>query len=104
MFSLPETRSAQTAAGAGFFADLKALMGSTAFLGYVLAGAFGTASHYSFLGGAPHVVVNIMGRTSADYGLWFVMAALGYMAGNFTVSRLTTRHGIDFMILCGLLC
>lgn len=100
--ALPETRGAQTAAGPGFFTDLKALIRSGPFIGYVLAGGFGTAGHYSFLGGAPHVVVNIMGGTSADYGLWFVMAALGYMAGNFTVSRLTTRYGINTMILCGI--
>jgi DHA1 family bicyclomycin/chloramphenicol resistance-like MFS transporter len=100
--ALPETRGTQTAHGAGFFADFKALIGNAPFLGYVLAGGFGTAGHYSFLGGAPHVVVNIMGRTSAEYGLWFVMAAFGYMAGNFTVSRLTARYGINTMILCGI--
>lgn len=102
-FALPETRPAKTAKGAGFFTDFRALIGSTPFLGYILAGGFGTAGHYSFLGGAPHVVVNVMGRTSADYGLWFVIAAIGYMAGNFTVSRLTMRYGINRMILAGLL-
>lgn len=100
--ALPETRSAQTAAGPGFFTNLKGLMKSGTFIGYVLTGAFGTAGHYTFLGGGPHAVVTIMGHTSAEYGLWFILAAIGYMAGNFTVSRYTTRLGIHKMMLYGI--
>lgn len=100
--ALPETRPVQTAAGPGFFANLKSLGRSATFFGYVLTGAFGTAGHYTFLGGGPHAVVTIMGRTSAEYGLWFILAAVGYMAGNFTVSRLTTRYGIHKMMAAGI--
>ena len=42
----------------------------------------------------PHVVVTMLGRTSAEYGLWFFIPSFGFMAGNFAVSRLTMafRH------------
>lgn len=101
--ALPETRGIHHAGEAGFATDVRALLGSAPFYGYVLAGGFGSASYFAFLGGGPHVTVTVMGRSSAEYGLWFALAAIGYMAGNFTVARLTTRYGIHAMILWGLI-
>ena len=43
-----------------------------------------------------------MGRTSAEYGIWFAVTSLGYMSGNFTASRLSQRFGIDAMIMLGI--
>ena len=68
----------------------------------VLIGAFGSAPFFVFLGGAPHVVITLMGRSSAEYGLWFAVMSFGYMSGNFTVSRLSQRFGIDALIVAGL--
>jgi DHA1 family bicyclomycin/chloramphenicol resistance-like MFS transporter len=68
----------------------------------VLAGALGSAPFFTFLGGGPHVVVNLMGRTSAEYGFWFAVTSLGYMSGNFTASRLSQRFGVDAMIIAGI--
>lgn len=99
--ALPETAGIHGTARAGLLSDLRALSSSRAFFGYGLAGAFGSASYYSFLGGSPHVTVSIMGHSSAEYGIWFVVAAVGYMAGNFTVSRLSERFGIQLMIFWG---
>ena len=55
-----------------------------------------------FLGGGPHVVVTLMERSSAEYGVWFAASSIGYMAGNFGASRLSTRHGIDRLIWWGI--
>jgi DHA1 family bicyclomycin/chloramphenicol resistance-like MFS transporter len=60
------------------------------------------AAGFSFLGGAPHVVVTMLEHTSAEYGLWFFIPAIGFMAGNFAVSRLTTRLGVDALIWWGI--
>jgi DHA1 family bicyclomycin/chloramphenicol resistance-like MFS transporter len=49
------------------------------------------------------VVVTIMGRTSAEYGLWFAINALGYLAGNFGAWRYSAGYGIDRMIWWGFL-
>jgi DHA1 family bicyclomycin/chloramphenicol resistance-like MFS transporter len=57
---------------------------------------------FVFIGGAPHMVVTQMGRTSAEYGLWFLTNAVGYMAGNFAASRLSLRYGVDALIKWGL--
>jgi DHA1 family bicyclomycin/chloramphenicol resistance-like MFS transporter len=82
--------------------DWAALLASTKFHGYVLAGALGSAPFFTFLGGGPHVVVTLMGRTSAEYGVWFAITSLGYMSGNFTASRLSQRFGVDTMIIAGI--
>ena len=100
---LPETRpqgAAQTLGKMG--EDARALLGNAKFHGYVLCGALGSAPFFTFLGGGPHVVVTLMGRTSAEYGLWFAVTSLGYMSGNFTASRLSQRFGIDIMIAGGI--
>jgi DHA1 family bicyclomycin/chloramphenicol resistance-like MFS transporter len=103
-FTLPETRglNAPAGAGAGFFRDLAGLATSAKFLGYVLAGAFGSSTFFAFLGGGPHVVVTLMGRSPAEYGVWFAISSVGYMAGNFGASRLSMRLGVDVLIWWGI--
>lgn len=101
--ALPETRPASVAEAPGrLWAEWRALISSRKFHGYVLCGALGSAPFFTFLGGGPHVVVTLMGRSSAEYGLWFAVMSLGYMSGNFTVSRLSQRFGTDTVILAGI--
>ena len=99
---LPETRTVDVAvAPTKLWQEWRALLTSSKFHGYVLAGALGSMPFFTFLGGGPHAVVTIMGRTSAEYGLWFALTSLGYMGGNFTASRLSQRWGVDAMIMAG---
>jgi DHA1 family bicyclomycin/chloramphenicol resistance-like MFS transporter len=102
--ALPETRGLAGAPGERnrWRADLSALVASPKFFGYALCAGLGSAPFFSFLGGAPHVVVTMLGRTSAEYGLWFFLPAFGFMIGNFAVSRLTARFAIDALIWWGI--
>jgi DHA1 family bicyclomycin/chloramphenicol resistance-like MFS transporter len=102
--TLPETRSLNAPEGAreGFLRDLARLSSSAKFAGYVLAGSFGSSTFFAFLGGGPYVIITLMGHTSAEYGVWFAISSLGYMAGNFVASRLSTRFGIDALIWWGI--
>jgi DHA1 family bicyclomycin/chloramphenicol resistance-like MFS transporter len=103
IIALPEThRSTTTSEPAHFRTDLAALTASPRFFAYALCAGLGSAPFFSFLGGAPHVVVSMLGRTSAEYGIWFFAPSIGFMAGNFAVSRLTTRFGIDRLIWWGI--
>ena len=104
VLALPETRTLSAVPGqqSHFRADLGALAASRRFFGYALCAGLGSAPFFSFLGGAPHVVVTMLGRTSAEYGLWFFVPSIGFMAGNFAVSRLTARFGIDALIWWGI--
>ena len=104
VLDLPETRNASfgSASPRHFRADLAALASSPRFFGYALCAGLGSAPFFSFLGGAPHVVVTMLERTSAEYGLWFFIPSIGFMSGNFAVSRLTARFGVDALIWWGI--
>jgi DHA1 family bicyclomycin/chloramphenicol resistance-like MFS transporter len=102
--TLPETHELNVHAGeeTGFLIDLKGLSGSASFWGYVLAAALGSGTFFAFLGGGPHVVVTLMGHSSAEYGVWFALSSIGYIAGNFTASRLALRFATDALIWGGI--
>lgn len=101
---LPETRARHAEFGSprGFVIDVGALARNPRFHGYVLCAAFGSGTFFAFLGAGPHAVVTLMGRSSAEFGMWFAASSLGYMAGNFLTSRLSERYGVDTMIWWGL--
>jgi DHA1 family bicyclomycin/chloramphenicol resistance-like MFS transporter len=69
----------------------------------VLCAALGSSQFFIVLGGGPHAVVSIMGRTPTEYGVWFAVASFGYMSGNFTASRLAVSRGVDKLIWWGIL-
>lgn len=101
---LQETRPDHiTGGGLRFIARESAeLFSDRRFVGYVAVCSLGTATFFAFLGGGPHVVVGIMERSSAEYGLWFIFTSGGFMLGNFLASRLSYRLGIDAMVRMGL--
>lgn len=103
--TLPETRphTAGEVTAGRFWNDLRNLAVNANFNAYMLVGSLASGSFFSFLGGAPHVVVTLMGRSSAEYGFWFIINSIGYMSGTYTASRLSMRYGIDSMIRWGLL-
>jgi DHA1 family bicyclomycin/chloramphenicol resistance-like MFS transporter len=102
--TLPETRGLNAPPGIqqGFFRDLASLAVDRSFIGYVLAAGLGSATFFVFLGGSPYVIVTLMDRTSAEYGVWFAVSSIGYMAGNYLASRLSTEIGIDRLIWWGI--
>jgi DHA1 family bicyclomycin/chloramphenicol resistance-like MFS transporter len=102
--ALPETRP-PPAPGATATQQQKewlTLLRSRPFHAYVLVTAFGAAPFFIFIGGAPYVVIDLMGSTSAVYGFWFTITSFGYMSGNFLVSRFSGRYGVRAMTGWGL--
>ena len=100
--ALPETRAVSTSEGVRqFLRSTASLLSSPAFLGYALVATFNSAMFFTFIGGAPHVVVTIMQRSSAEYGVWFVVLSAVYMVGNFAAGRWSVRYGVDVMIRAG---
>ncbi len=104
-FALPETRPDHITGGGLRFilGESRELLSDRRFIGYVLVCAIGTATFFAFLGGGPHVVIGIMARSSAEYGLWFILTSGGFMVGNFMTARFSQRYGIDAMVQLGLL-
>ena len=77
------------------------LLRDPAFNGYAVNIAFTSVVFFSFLAGAPYIMVEILERPSSEYGLYFLPMASCYMAGNFLSGRLATRVGPERMILTG---
>ena len=102
--TLPETRPDHiTGGGVRFMVrETRELIRDRNFAGYVLSSAIATATFFSFLGGGPHLVIGIMGRSSAEYGAWFALTAFGYMVGNLIAARVSPRFGVDNMIRAGI--
>lgn len=77
------------------------LLGMPAFRGYALQVTFSTSVFFAFIAGAPYIMIELLGRTPAEYGVYFVLVSLMFMLGNFTAAKLSTRAGMDRMILLG---
>jgi DHA1 family bicyclomycin/chloramphenicol resistance-like MFS transporter len=71
------------------------------FRGYAATLALSSSVFFAFLGGAPHVMMDVLQRTPLEYGLWFIIISLGYMCGNFLSGRYAERFGIDWLMLAG---
>lgn len=80
------------------------LLSSPKFLIYTFFNVFMVGSFFTFVGGTPYIVINIMGGTPADYGFWFVLISVGFMCGSFCAGRFSTRLGTNRMMLLGSLC
>jgi MFS transporter, DHA1 family, multidrug resistance protein len=95
--TLPETRSRESEAVAhdSFFPAVRALLKNPRFIGYIFSAALGSGAFFVYVGAGPHVIITMMGRSSAEYGLWFIPTAGGYIVGNLMTSRLSTRYGIE---------
>jgi len=85
----------------GMLADYATLMRSPCFVGYALNATFSTGVFFSFLAGAPYIMVELLGRSPSEYGLYFMLVSGGYMLGNFTAARLSMRVGTDRMVIYG---
>ncbi|MBT3558204.1 MAG: multidrug effflux MFS transporter [Rhodospirillales bacterium] len=93
----PERRKAVAEAHISILGLLKI----PAFYGYTLQLSFSSATFFAFLGGAPFVVVQLMGYPPSTFGYYFLFVSACYMIGNFTAARLSTRMGTDRMVLLG---
>ncbi len=100
-FLLPETRRVR-AAGNGFRGDVGTLFRDRAFLGYLLCQVLASQIIFAFAGGGPYIVVNQMGRNSAEYGAWFATTGFAYLIGNVFCVRYAPRHSLERLIWFGL--
>ena len=99
--TLPETHHARGTDPQNFFRNARALFALPKFRAYTFTLAFTSCVFFAFLGGAPHIMMDVLKRTPVEYGLWFFVISAGYMAGNFLSGQYTQKVGIDRMIMAG---
>lgn len=85
------------------FREYPELLRSPRFWGYCLAGAFAGGAFFSYLGGAPFVGSEIYGLSPARLGVYFGAPAVGYLLGNWLSGLLSTRVGINPLVLTGVI-
>jgi len=101
--SLAETNRNRSTAGSPrqLWPSYAVLFRSRLFWGYTLAAGFISAVFFAFLAGAPYVMIELMGRSPAEYGFYFAIVPSGYILGNFATGRFASRVGPNRMILIG---
>ncbi len=60
--------------------------------------SFSTAAYFAFLGGTPFVMINLMGGSPIELGLYYVVISIFYISGNFGTARLARRFGVHRMV------
>lgn len=85
----------------GLVGSYRLLLSRPRFVAYALTLGFSSGVFFSFLAGAPYVMVVQLGLTPLDYGLWFMLVSIGYMTGNGLSGRFSERLGADRMLDIG---
>jgi len=85
----------------GMLSGFAVLLRVPAFLGYAGQVGFGMGMFMAFLGAAPFVVINVLGRPPTEFGVFFVLISAGFMAGTFLTGRYGARIGLDRMMRLG---
>jgi len=77
------------------------LLQSRAFSGYAFCVTFVSVVFFSFISAAPEIMVSVLNRPPTEYGYYFIMIPLGFMAGNYVARHFGRRKSNDFMIYIG---
>jgi DHA1 family bicyclomycin/chloramphenicol resistance-like MFS transporter len=83
------------------FRDFGTLMRQGDFRLFTASSSLSTGVFFAFLGGAPYISERMLHMSPGVYGLWFGVAPVGYVIGNFISGRFTERFGVARMILAG---
>ena len=85
----------------GITAGMGGLLRSARFNAYAFQGAFALSVFFCFASAAPYVMVDVLDRPAVEYGLYFILVAAGFMAGNFIAGRISPHYGVDRMVIAG---
>jgi DHA1 family bicyclomycin/chloramphenicol resistance-like MFS transporter len=99
--TLAETRPPAARGTGRSFAGAGILLRSGPFWSYVLQSTFGICVFFAFIAGAPYFMMNVLGRSATEYGLWFILVSAAFMAGNLVAGRFSADIGLDRMVLAG---
>ncbi len=106
LFSVGETNLTPTASIAplAILSTYASLCRNRRFVGYTFVVTFTSGAFFAFVGGVPHLMVTVLGRSPAEYGVWFGAMTIAFLTGTLLTGRLSQRVGLDRMIRLGILC
>ena len=86
---------------AGMAGSYATLLRSRQFLGFALCSAFTSASWFTFIASAPHILSEAMGEPPSTYGLMILLPMATYMLGNAAAARFAPRLGSLRLLIIG---
>ncbi len=81
--------------------NYRKVLGNRTFLGHSLALSFMTGGFYSFMSGAPFVLIELRGIPAAQFGGYYLLTILGFIAGSFVTARLSMHLASQRMVMLG---
>ena len=85
------------------FATARMLLRKPLFIHCIVQSTVVYATFFVFISLVPHVMVQALGRGGTEFGLYYLLIALGYFLGNWSVGRLASARGQHWMVAIGLL-
>lgn len=86
---------------AGMAAAYALLLRSPGFVPFALCSACTSASWFTFIASAPHLLADILGEPPSTYGLMILFPMATYMLGNAAAARFALRFGSLNLLLWG---
>jgi DHA1 family bicyclomycin/chloramphenicol resistance-like MFS transporter len=103
LLRLPETRppAAIPSGWLDTFRAFPALARERAFVAHTLGLSMTSAVFFTFIAGAPYLVIEHMKTDPQTYGLWFMTLSGSYMVGNFITGRMSREVGAERLAQIG---
>ncbi|HEV8031998.1 MAG TPA: multidrug effflux MFS transporter [Stellaceae bacterium] len=86
---------------AGMVGAYASLLHSPRFVGFALCSACASASWFTFIASAPHLLADTLGQPPSTYGLMILLPMATYMLGNAGAARFAPRYGSLRVLICG---
>lgn len=105
-FGIPEPMSPahrQSLRLGHLLSNYRTIASDISFIGYTLTNALIFSSLFAFLSGAPFVLIDFLGISPEVFGLFFSSIVIGYVTGNLSSIRLSSRLLPDQLLVRGLL-
>lgn len=101
--NLPETLKEPVAftGVAAMIGNYVLLFRSRAFCGYAFCVTFVSVVFFSFIAAAPEIMITVLKRPPTEYGYYFVMIPMGFMAGNYYARYFGRSMELNRMISIG---
>ena len=101
--NLPETLKEPVAftGVAAMIGNYVLLFRSPAFCGYAFCVTFVSVVFFSFIAAAPEIMITVLKRPPTEYGYYFVMIPMGFMAGNYYARHFGRSMELNRMISIG---
>lgn len=100
---VPETHhpTVRTGAGIGMIAGYVRLLGNARFTAFAVQPGLNSGAFFALATAAAFLASENLGTSAADFGLWFLLLASGFMVGNIISGRIGNRASIPFMTVLG---